>query len=272
MRTVECKKLGSVTSLTVGKVYNIIEETNDRFSIENDKGVQMRYGKNLFNNPVEVPVEDNPLLGLPGAPVRRGPGRPRGRAVGQEGRMLAPEMAQVPAPAPAPVPVVNQIQINTSASNSNGLVSFRVESIFLQDVVHTYSTGNIISTNGISASCGIQSLSGLDELRYHITQLRSEFTIFVNENRGRFILAGDIDLNLLFEEIAVALVQDLVASYQGGDADIKAGILILSTTEDSIRQEPCLRRALNNASAGNIPVYNPNSGNDIVMWNIPVEA
>jgi hypothetical protein len=174
--------------------------------------------------------------------------------------------------APAPIPVINEINVVTGADNQNGNVSFSAAFTFMPNVVFRYETPRIISTSGIASSCGIHALNGLDELNSHITTLRDRFMDYVNSQRQRFTLSNNIDIPNLFEEIAVAFIQDLVATYQGENAQVKSGILILSTTAGSIDRQPCLRRALDNAAGQNIAVHNPNSGNNIVMWNIPVEA
>lgn len=256
MRTIQCKKLGSVTSLTVGNSYNIIEESEDRFTIVNDKGIQARYGKNLFNDPIEEQAE------VP-AP-RRGPGRPRNAAP-----------AQRPAPVPAParvIPAIDQIEVVTSATNDGGIVSFKANFTFLPGRVFQHLTGETIYTSDTASSCGIKSLNGLNDLSNNVASMRNAFNNYVRDNSQHFTLSQNIDVEALFEEVSTAWIQDLIATFQGEDADIRAGILILSTTESFIERHPNMRRALNNASANNLAVHNPNSGNDIVMWNIAVEA
>lgn len=56
---VQCVRLGDVKLLTVDKVYKVIVETDDRYSLVNDKGIQKNYSKKLFSvveeeKPVEI--------------------------------------------------------------------------------------------------------------------------------------------------------------------------------------------------------------------------
>lgn len=50
----QCISLGQTKLLTIDKIYEVIDETENRYSIINDKGIQKNYAKNLFS---VVPVE-----------------------------------------------------------------------------------------------------------------------------------------------------------------------------------------------------------------------
>lgn len=54
---VQCVRLGDVKLLTVDKVYEVIVETDDRYSLVNDKGIQKNYSKKLFS----VVEEEKPI-------------------------------------------------------------------------------------------------------------------------------------------------------------------------------------------------------------------
>lgn len=47
---IECVDSGSNKLITVGNKYEIISETENRYTILNDKGIQKNYAKNLFEN------------------------------------------------------------------------------------------------------------------------------------------------------------------------------------------------------------------------------
>lgn len=265
MKTITCKKLGTVVSLTVGKTYEIISETENRYAILNDKGVQANYGKNLFNDPVEV------AEGQPAAEAPRRRGRPsRAKQAARAGVPVAaiPEVREVAVP---PVRVVNEINVTTTARNSDGDISLEVQFDFGGGLRHSSSQGNTFASNGISASCGIQSLSGVDNLISFIGNTRTRFINYLREQAGNIRLADDINVDTLFSEVSKGLLQDVISSFQGEDADIEAGMLILSTTENSINESPFLRRALEDVSVSSTTVNNPNSGNNIVVWNLAVE-
>lgn len=50
----QCINLGQTKLLTINKIYEVIDETENRYSIINDKGIQKNYAKNLFS---VIPVE-----------------------------------------------------------------------------------------------------------------------------------------------------------------------------------------------------------------------
>lgn len=50
----QCISLGQTRLLTIDKIYEVIDETENRYSIINDKGIQKNYAKNLFS---VIPVE-----------------------------------------------------------------------------------------------------------------------------------------------------------------------------------------------------------------------
>jgi hypothetical protein len=257
MRTVTCKELGSVTAISVGTTYNVIEESGSRYTIINDKGVQANYGKNLFNNPVEV--REEPVAEAQPARARRG--RPAG-------------VRQAEAPVvPAPIRVVDEIEIETRATSDDGRIKFTTVFDFGENSRLEHAIGEIITASGVSASCGIQSIDGIDSLANYIHTLRDQFTSFVERNRGVFTLSPDFNTEDMFSSISGALLQDIISTFQGGDAEVRAALLLVSTTEDNLRNSPALREALDTASSSSTPaVVNPNSGNSIISWMIPVEA
>lgn len=52
--TLQCKNKGNNKSITTDKEYEVINETETRYSIINDKGIQANYAKNLFIEAVEI--------------------------------------------------------------------------------------------------------------------------------------------------------------------------------------------------------------------------
>ena len=61
-----CENVGKNVSISVGTTYNVISETEKRYTIINDKGIEKNYCKSLFrtvrntrrNNPVPQPVPE----------------------------------------------------------------------------------------------------------------------------------------------------------------------------------------------------------------------
>jgi len=251
MRTVTCKELGSVTAISVGTTYNVIDESGSRYTIINDKGVQANYGKNLFHNPVEVREE----------PVAPAPAARRGR----------PARVQPPVAVAAPIRVVDEISIETSAINNDGQISFASKFDFGGGQIFEWGSGVRMTSSGVSASCGIQSLSGINDLSIALLELRSNFESYVRQNAGSFTLSQDISLDSIFSSVSQAIVQDLIASFQGEDADVEAALLLISTGVDHLDTLPSLRFALDTIAVANTPaIVNPNSGNSILSWMLPV--
>jgi len=57
----QCKNKGNNKSITTGKEYEVINETETRYSIINDKGIQANYAKNLFSKAVEI-IPEIPII------------------------------------------------------------------------------------------------------------------------------------------------------------------------------------------------------------------
>lgn len=55
MKTLICTKVGKNTSISINSQYEVISETNTRYSFINDKGVQKNYCKSLFRVVENVP-------------------------------------------------------------------------------------------------------------------------------------------------------------------------------------------------------------------------
>ena len=257
MRTITCTSLGSVTAISIGSTYEVISESGSRYTIINDRGVQANYGKNLFSAPVEVPQGQQEAA----APAPR-----RGRPARAEQAAAVGVVNAAPAPR-----IVSEIGVSTSATLEEDNLSFSIVFDFGNGSTSTSRATDIIESSGINASCGIQSLSGINSLNNFLTTTRESFTRYVNENSRSFTLSPDLNINELFSETTSGIVQDLISSFQGEDADRRAGLLIISTTENAFGGNHSLRTALNTVSASETSVYNPNSGNQIVTWVIPVE-
>jgi hypothetical protein len=262
MRTITCTSLGSVSSITVGSTYEIIAESGSRYTIINDKGVQANYGKLLFSAPVEQPVVVEQPVALPEQRARRG--APRGP------RAARAAAAGVIAPAPR---LVESIEVNTSASyDDDSTINFSVDFNFGEGFSTRHNTGSIIEYRGINASCGIQSISGINSLSGHVISSRDVFERYVAAHTNDFTLSPGINVDELFAEVSKGLIQDLIASFQGEEAELRAGLIVVSTTEDAFANNPSFRSVLDEVSDASTSVMNPNSRNQIVTWMIPVEA
>ena len=118
-------------------------------------------------------------------------------------------------------------------------------------------------------TCGVSQIYGIDGLKNDIHTIKTAIQNYINENRENFTLTEDFNLDEVMSDITKALIQDMIGYFQGEEGDVRAGILILSTTSDSINGLPILKEALDEVSTS-VEIRNPNSGNIITMWTIVV--
>ena len=74
----ECTKLGNTKSISLNSKYNLINESDTRYTLVNDRGIQANYAKNLFRVIPEAPIIPEAL----------------------------------------PIPVINELNIETSCNNN----------------------------------------------------------------------------------------------------------------------------------------------------------
>jgi len=248
MKKIRCKKLGNVISISLGSEYEVVNESETRYSLVNDKGVQKNYCKSLFDEILEE-------VAVP----QRAPRQPR---------------RVEPVPAPAPVRVIPQVEelnivTNIHESSDDDDLNFQIDITFIPGF--TYSKRiNQLSIADTNISCGVSQVFGIDGFKHDIRNLKNELQAYIQNNRENFTLGEDFNLDEVMSDITKALVQDMISYFQDGeDVDIRAGILILSTTSGSINELPILKEALNEVSTV-VETRNPNSGNTITMWTIVV--
>lgn len=230
MKKIKCIKLGNVQALTVGELYEIINESDTRFSIINDKGIQKNYCKSLFEKPKKEKVEK---------------------------------------PKPQ-IPVVDEIDINTEIiNNNNNQAGFKIDCNFNNIQNYSFQAERLINHGRITASCGVYSLDGLNNILQELDQFKENLVDFIAQNNQVFTLNPEINIDELYVEICKGVFQDLIAFFQG--AGHRCAILILSTTFNTIEDFPVVRDILNEISINTIEAHNPNSGNDIIMWNIKID-
>jgi len=240
-RELTCINTGNTKSISIDTKYELIEETENRFIIINDKGIQSKYSKKLFK---EERVE-----------------------------RAAPRQRRAVQPAPEPViPVISEITINTSAVISDSTLSFNGNVVFGN---HTYTLPqqNIFQIFGTSISCGIYQLSGVTTMISSFTNLKEGLERFINDNRNNFILSQDITVDTIIKDLINLFLQDTVACFQGEDANTKSGILLLScnTNVNQTTVSDIVFEELDNISQFSHNVLNPNSRNPIRLWSVQVE-
>jgi hypothetical protein len=230
---VKCKKVGSNKSISLNNDYEVIDESDTRYAIINDRNIQMNYAKSLFDVVPEAPV-----------------------------------VPEVP-----PVEVIDELNIETSIikdryvddDDSIDRLAIKVTCPFIGRNRFEYNSGNILTVSGMNISCGILQIEGVDSLINSLNAMKIAFNTYMRNHANVFILNEEINVDELFKDITTSLVQDIIAEFQGIDG---TAVILLSTTNDSINSSPVLKEALNEVASTVTTALNPNSGNNITLWTI----
>jgi hypothetical protein len=253
--TIICENTGSTKLLTVSNSYNVIEETETRYIILNDRGIQKNYSKDLFS--IEIP--------------------PRFIAV-----VVAP-IAVIP---PPPV-VISEITVNTSFigtkdsdANYNDDDDETYDGNFdgrLQSLVMIGIGDRIIELESLvtldvydsSISCGIRDVQGLDSFMSFAKRATIEIEKVIARLSPIIELDSQISISQLAIDIAETLLQDFVAKFQ--DDTYNIGLITVSTniTNNSQFNEEFIG-LLDGIALSKIEFENPNSANRCAHWTIAV--
>jgi hypothetical protein len=255
--TIICKNTGSTKLLTISNAYNVIEETETRYIILNDRGIQKNYSKDLFS--IEIP--------------------PRPIAV------VAAPIAVIP---PPPV-VISEITVNTSfigtkdSDNDNddddnnedyddGDFDGRLTSLVtigIGDRIIELESLVTLDVYDSSISCGIRDVQGLDSFMSFAKRATAEIETFISGLSPRIELDSQISISQLSNDIAETLLQDFVAKFQNDTYNV--GLVTVSTNinnRSSVNDE--FIEVLDNISSTKVEFQNPNSSNRCAHWTIAV--
>jgi hypothetical protein len=228
----KCLKTGNNKSISVNEDYDLIEESETRYTLINDNGVQKNYAKNLF-------------------------------------RVIAERPAR-PVPPPTPViPVINELNITTAVVKENDTFGFTVSCPFIGRNVFNYDSRQIVNFSRIAASCGVFSFLGLNNIVNHLLAMKENFTNYLRQHTTAFTLNPEINIDETFRDIYVSIIQDIIASFQGNQGN-RCAVFIMSTTTNVFNELPVFRDVLNELSSSVITANNPNSGNRISTWTFVV--
>jgi len=228
----KCLKTGNNKSISANTDYDVVEESETRYTLINDNGVQKNYAKNLFR--------------------------------------VIPERTARPVPPPAPViPVVDELNITTAVVKGEVTFGFTISCPFIGRNVFNYDSTQIVNFARISASCGVYSFSGLNSIINHLQTMRNNFNGYLRNHNTVFTLNPEINLDETFKDIYVSIVQDIIASFQGNQGS-RCAAFIMSTTTNTIEQLPDFHDVLNELSSSVITAMNPNSNNRITTWTFVV--
>jgi len=249
-----CEKVGSTKSIRVGRRYQVLSQTDNRYRIVNENGVEANYCKTLFRE---------------------------GRETGNERRARDGQNVQAPvarpvAPAVPVVPVFNEINVETSATingeeDDDYYINLYVKFIFSENINLDHNSTNIFEINRSDIGCGIRDISGLNTFMSFTKSLKPKLLEFirVKTETNVFTLVEGFDIDGLIKDIYEALLQDIISNFQGDVAGItKAGLINFSTNIDNNGSFDGLVFAMfNEKSDSSVEFVNPNGGNTCKVWS-----
>lgn len=231
-----CTKRGSNVSISENTEYEVINQTEKRFSIINDKGVEKNYCKSLF----KVVEEQRPV---------------RERA---------------PRPQPVPQPVIRDINnlnvetiveyVDNDESHYNIKLIATVEE---EGINYSYEVEAELGDNPTAISCGIYQLTGLNSILSTITAFKQTVLNQLSQlpNTRNNITNDDINCG----EILEAVLNEVIETSE----DVGFNILSTNITNNA-SITPEYIQVLDNISVATAETRNPNSGNRIKLWTLQV--
>lgn len=236
MKTVVCRKTGNTKSISVESSYTVISETEKRYTLVNDKGIQANYCKSLFTEEVATPT-----------------------------RTRAPRVAAVPvAPAPVAVPntQINEVDVTVSVNYDDEENEFNVSLVATTESGFRHENSIILKETFTSISCGIFQLTSLDSLCNTITLFKEQIFTQLNNLQNTDVNVSQDDINTA--DILESVINELVENAE----DI--GLLLLSTNTNSVLTTRTYREVLDRMSTTTVETLNPNSGNRIKLWTLQI--
>ena len=236
MKTVVCRKTGNTKSISVESSYTVISETEKRYTLVNDKGIQANYCKSLFTEEVATPT-----------------------------RTRAPRVAAVPvAPTPVAVPntQINEVDVTVSVNYDDEENEFNVSLVATTESGFRHENSIILKETSTSISCGIFQLTSLDSLCNTITLFKEQIFTQLNNLQNTDVNVSQDDINTA--DILESVINELVENAED------TGLLLLSTNVNSTLTTSEYREVLDRMSASVVETLNPNSGNRIKLWTLQI--
>ena len=237
MKTVVCRKTGNTKSISVNTSYTTISETEKRYTLVNDKGIQANYCKSLFTEEVATPT-----------------------------RTRAPRVAAVPvAPAPVAVPntQINEVDVTVGVHYDSSDEEYSVTLTASAENGYNYVRVITLSQTDTNISCGIVQLTSLDNLCSTITEFKHNIFTQLNALQNTDVNVSEDDINTA--ELLEGVINELVEN-----ADDTIGLLLLSTNTNSVLTTRTYREVLDRMSTTTVETLNPNSGNRIKLWTLQI--
>ena len=178
MKTLICTKVGKNTSISTNSQYEVISETDTRYSLINDKGIQKNYCKSLF------------------------------RVIENETPIRQRRAAQV---VPPPAPVIRTItELNAELNLNDDLFELNITS---NDNLLNIRTSFTIHTETTDISCGIYQTSGLNNIFIALDYVKTEITNSLNQT---LVLANDLNIDNFILDILENIIQEIIDHIEAG--------------------------------------------------------
>lgn len=172
MANITCLKTGSNKSISVGTSYEVISENEKRYTIINDKGIEAKYCKTLFEKKRsrraarEVQVEEVPVI-----QVRN----------------------------------VDALDVETNVNIEGDRVIISI--IVSEENNEILRSRTDVSITGSDISCGVYQFSGIINLCSQISNIPAEIRNYFNNNQN-VSLNENFDFEELKNNIFEAVIQD----------------------------------------------------------------
>jgi hypothetical protein len=260
-----CEKVGSTKSIRVGTVYEVLSETDTRYRIINENGVEANYCKTLFG---EVFADSRR--------ERRNEQRRRLANARQE-----LEAAMPVAPVAPVIPVIAEINVETSAivkevenddDEEHASITLKVNFIINNAINLVLVSNSVLSVYRSNIGCGIREVSGINTLMSFTTSLKPKLVEFirVKSEANLFTLVEGFDIDELIKDIYESLLQDIISKFQGEDIEsiMKAGLINFSTNiNNNGHKDELLLEIFDDKADSTVEFVNPNGGNICKMWS-----
>lgn len=246
----KCINTGTNKSITEGLAYELVNETETRYSLINDKGIQKNYSKDLFEEVVINNVKTVSSI------------------------ELQCELEKE----------TNYDDNECRYHNINVIIkviAFDGDDIEIGRVKHSNNILQILHSDN-RLSCGIKNL-------VNISDFSSRINWFFDEIDQSFVEAGLLVekgvIRSLIEDHKICFYEDMLNCIFGffntndednddddhyGDENIWAGILQVSTNLNNPDNDLKFIQTLDKMAHSSLNAFNQNSGNDIKLWNFNI--
>jgi len=253
-----CEKVGSTKSIRVGRRYQVLSQTDNRYRIVNENNVEANYCKTLFREGRETGNER------------------RAREGDNNVAQVAP--AVVAAPVVPVVPVINEINVETTAVTiqddedaDEDYINLKVKFIFINNIILECAQNSVFTIIRSGIGCGIRDISGLNSFMSYTKTIKPKLIEFIalKARTNVFTVVEGFDIDGLIKDIYEALLQDIISKFQGDVAGItKAGLINFSTNiNNNGSADELVFEMFNEKADSSVEFINPNGGNTCKVWS-----